>query len=196
MRSSDSLQPARLVLASLLIAGSLGCVADDLAADAGEEAAGDGDGDCAPFETTEVAECPAIIGEGFCSEGGGHVNVGTAIEWMHEPPHSGTHFLNWESTGESLDPLERGHWVHNLEHGHVVLIYNCPNGCDAELAVLREVLAARPDLSILLTPDPLLEGSQFAAISWTWVYAFEQPELDTLLCFVDQHHDHAPESVH
>jgi hypothetical protein len=186
-------------------------IVDDQAESGGdaETSSGDGDGDpgesdesgetgepCGPFETTEVAACPVIIGEGFCSEGGGHVDIGTEIEWMHEPPHSGRHFPTWSSAGEKDDPVERGFWVHNLEHGWIVLAYNCPEECDAELDLLREVLDARPDLDILLTPDPLLEGSRFAAISWTWVHAFEQPVVEELLCFVDQHYDHAPETVH
>jgi hypothetical protein len=172
----------------------------------GDADSGDGDGDtdetgetgepCMPFETTEVRECPEIVGEGFCSEGGGHVDVGTEIEWMHEPPHSGKHFPVWSSAGEKDEPVERGYWVHNLEHGWIVLVYNCPDGCDPELDLLREVLDARDEHDILLTPDPLLEGSRFAAISWTWVYAFEDPVVEQLLCFVDQHYDHSPEIVH
>jgi hypothetical protein len=170
----------------------------------GDADAGDGDTDetgetgepCMPFETTEVLECPEIVGEGFCSEGGGHVDVGTEIEWMNEPPHSGKHFPVWSSAGEKDEPVERGYWVHNLEHGWIVLLYNCPDGCDAELDLLREVLDARDEHDILLTPDPLLEGSRFAAISWTWVYAFEDPVVEQLLCFVDQHYDHSPEIVH
>jgi hypothetical protein len=35
----------------------------------------------------------------------------------------------------------------------------------------------------------------FAAIAWTWVYAFDEPMMERLLCFVDQHFDHAPESI-
>jgi hypothetical protein len=164
--------------------------------DSGDGDSGDGDGDeCGPYPSTEVMDCFGLVGQGFCSEGGGHVDIGTEIEWMNEPPHSGKHYPVWSSWGEKDEPVERGMWVHNIEHGGIVLIYNCPNGCEAELDVLRSVLDLRPDHSILLTPDPLLGGSRFAAISWTWVYAFEDPMIERLLCFVDQHYDHAPESV-
>jgi hypothetical protein len=188
--------------------GCITLIADDAdgASDA-EASSGDGDGDdptetgetgdpCVLFEATEIMECAEIIGEGFCSEGGGHVDIGTAIEWMNEPPHSGPHYPTWSSAGEKDEPVERGFWVHNLEHGWIVLLYNCPDGCEAELDLLREVLDARPDHDILLTPDPLLGGSRFAAISWTWVHAFEDPVVEELLCFVDQHYNHSPEIVH
>ncbi|MFV8751977.1 DUF3105 domain-containing protein [Nannocystaceae bacterium ST9] len=150
---------------------------------------------CESAPAREVAACPAIVGEGFCSESVAHVPTTTAIEWNHNPPHSGEHFPIWADKGEYAEPVERGYWVHNLEHGWIVLAYDCPEGCEAELEVLRAVMAARPDLSMVLTPDPLLEGARFAAISWTWVHEFDTPVLDELLCFVDQHYDNAPESI-
>lgn len=164
----------------------------------GEAETGDGDGDpgCEPAETSEVAGCAALVGEGFCSEGAAHVPEGSEIEWLNNPPHSGNHYPSWETKGEHVDPVARGNWVHNLEHGWVILVHNCEADCEAELDVLRDVIAMRPDKSILLTADPLLDGPRFAAISWTWVHEFDAPDLDELLCFVDQHHDHAPESVH
>jgi hypothetical protein len=172
------------VSAAALLGGALACI----------DPAG---GPCEPFPSNSVAECAEIIGEGFCSEGGVHVDIGSTIDWGHEPPHSGDHYGVWETVpGEHATVVERGYWVHNLEHGWIVLAYNCPEGCDAELEQLRAVLAARPDLDILMTEDPLLEGSKFAAISWTWVHAFDEPVMAELLCFVDQHYDNAPESVH
>ncbi len=194
------------------------CIISDDVGDDGTSAAtvgdgdtsGDGDGDsessgessetgtegepCEPAEVTEVAGCPEILGEGFCPESVAHVPTDTVIEWLNNPPHSGKHFPIWETKGEHDTPVERGYWVHNLEHGWIVLAYNCPDGCELELDQLRAVLAARPDISILMTEDPLLDGPRFAAISWTWVYEFDTPLFD-LLCFIDQHFDHAPESV-
>ena len=168
--------------------------------DGDEPETGDGDGDgdpaCEPFETSEAAGCAELIGEGFCSEGAVHVPEGSEIEWINNPPHSGDHYPSWETKGEHVDAVARGNWVHNLEHGWVILVHNCPANCEAELDTLREVIAMRPNASILMTPDPLLDGPRFAAISWTWVHEFDAPDLDELLCFVDQHHDHAPESVH
>lgn len=154
------------------------------------------DGGCETFPTNSVAECAEIIGEGSCSEGGVHVDIGSTIEWESEPPHSGDHFPTWETAGEHAEVVDRGFWVHNLEHGWIVLVYNCPEGCDAELDQLRAAMNARPGLDILMTEDPLLEGSRFAAIAWTWVHAFDEPVMEELLCFVDQHYDNAPESVH
>lgn len=145
---------------------------------------------------TEVDGCGGVIGLAWCSEGTMHVDQGTVVEWMHDPPHSGPHYPTWESWDEHDEVVPRGNWVHNLEHGGIVLTYRCNDDCEPELAVLREVIAQRPELRILLTADPFLPDTErFAALSWTWVHRFDSPSLDELLCFADQHENHAPEDV-
>lgn len=148
-----------------------------------------------PAEFSEVEGCGEVLGVSYCSEGAGHVDIGTDIEWMNNPPHSGPHFPMWASWGEHERPLERGYWVHNMEHGGIVLGYLCPGGCDEDLEVLRQVIEERPDSRIIVTQDPLLEEPGFYAASWTWVHHFDTAELDEVLCFVDQHFNHAPEDV-
>ena len=148
-----------------------------------------------PAELAEIDGCEPI-GESFCSEGNPHVPQDSEVAWQSDPPHSGPHYPTWEAWGEHETVVPRGNWVHNLEHGGIVLSYRCNDDCEPELDVLREVVAARPELRILLTPDPLLPGAdRFAAVSWTWIHRFDAPDLDTLLCFADQHEGHGPEDV-
>jgi hypothetical protein len=158
-----------------------------------------GESECAagrePAPMTDVDGCGDPIGEPFCSEGQAHVDTGTAIVWESNPPHSGPHYPMWETWGEHEETVPRGNWVHNLEHGGIVLAYLCPDECPEELDVLRQVIADRPGERILMTSDPELGAAGFAAISWTWVYAFDTPDLEALLCFVDQHEGNAPEDV-
>ncbi len=149
-----------------------------------------------PAEFTTVEGCDEVVGEPACSEGQEHVPQKSAVQWMSDPPHSGPHYPTWQTWGEHDSTVPRGNWVHNLEHGGIVLSYRCADPCETELEVLREVVAQRPELRILLTPDPLLPGTErFAAISWTWVHRFDVPDLPQLLCFADQHENHAPEDV-
>jgi hypothetical protein len=150
----------------------------------------------APADFTEVDGCAEVVGESFCSEGQEHVLQDSEVEWMSDPPHSGPHYPTWELWGEHDSTVPRGNWVHNLEHGGIVLSYRCADPCDAELEILRDVIEQRPELRILLTPDPFLPGRErFAAISWTWIHRFDAPDLEELLCFADQHENHAPEDV-
>ena len=158
-----------------------------------------GDEECAedrlPAAYAEIEGCAEVVGEPFCSEGAAHVKDGTTIVWQSNPPHSGPHYPMWQTWGEHPETVPRGNWVHNLEHGGVVLAYLCPSDCPEELDVLRQVIAERPDLRILMTSDPELGEAGFAAISWTWIHRFETPDLATLLCFADQHEGNAPEDV-
>jgi hypothetical protein len=149
-----------------------------------------------PADFTEVDGCAEVVGESFCSEGQEHVPQDSEVEWMSDPPHSGPHYPTWELWDEHDSTVPRGNWVHNLEHGGIVLSYRCADPCEAELDILRDVIAQRPGLRILLTPDPFLPGRErFAAISWTWIHRFDAPDLEELLCFADQHENHAPEDV-
>jgi hypothetical protein len=82
----------------------------------------------------------------------------------------------WAAFGVYEFPLPRGYWVHNLEHGAVVISYNCPDGCDADLQAAIAwfnglpvdsscQLQGAPQPRALLLPDPLLDV-RFAASSW------------------------------
>ncbi|MBX7078387.1 MAG: DUF3105 domain-containing protein [Nannocystaceae bacterium] len=149
-----------------------------------------------PAAASEIEGCAALVGTPLCSEGQMHVTQDAVVPWQHDPPASGPHYPTWAAWGEHTGVVPRGNWVHNLEHGGIVLSYRCNDDCEPELQTLRDVLAARQQLRILLTKDPLLPGQErFAAIAWTWVLRFDAPDLATLTCFADQHENHAPEDV-
>lgn len=151
---------------------------------------------CGSADYTEVPGCSSLVGECFPNEGQNHDPDCQDQPWETNPPQSGTHCGDWERDwGVHTDVVPRATWVHNLEHGGIVLLYNCPEPCDAEVAVLGEVVAERPTMRILVTPDPGLDAPRFAAVAWTWIYETDAPDKETLLCFVDQHENHAPEDI-
>jgi hypothetical protein len=93
--------------------------------------------------------------------------------------------------------------VHDLEHGAVVIAYNCPSGCAAELAPLQAWLDARPadpmcaapvNARIVVTPDPLLDVP-FAAAAWGWTWKSPCLDLASLGAFIDAHYAQAPENL-
>ena len=49
-------------------------------------------------------------------------------------------------------------------------------------------------MRILVTRDVDLP-TRFAAISWTWTWTFDEPDLDAIMCFIDQHEGFAPENI-
>jgi hypothetical protein len=97
--------------------------------------------------------------------------------------------------------VPRGFYVHDLEHGAIVVTYNCPNGCDAELASLYAFLAALPQDPICLpplknrivvTPDPKLDVP-FAASAWNWMLKSSCFDLGALGPFITAHYGHGGE---
>lgn len=86
------------------------------------------------------------------------------VTYVDPPPSSGPHNPCWASWGlheGAIVPPER--WVHNLEHGGIVYLYNCAESCEAERAVLAKLVATRGHA--VLTAYPALP-SRFAVVSW------------------------------
>ncbi len=127
-----------------------------------------------------------------------HVTQGSPVDWPSNPPTSGPHYptlVDW--TTESPIPLQRGNYLHNEEHGGVVLLYNCPDGCGnpfGDLVTFAEALPQDPQCTTItaryiVTPDPLLEPDvPIAAATWGWTYKADCVDEDTLGAFVDQHY--------
>ncbi len=163
--------------------------------DAGEEASGvdPDDPNCVRSRSLEIAGCPETLGESLCSEGTGHVPFGSALRYDSNPPHSGAHYPSATHWGVHEGTVDRGTYVHNLEHGGIVLAYNCTD-CAQDIRAFADVVAERPDMRILVTRDVELP-TRFAAISWSWVWTFETIDADAVMCFVDQHEGFAPENI-
>jgi len=63
--------------------------------------------------------------ETFANQGRDHVPAGTVRQYNSNPPTSGPHYAEWEKPGVYNKVLEDGKLVHSLEHGYVIISYNC-----------------------------------------------------------------------
>lgn len=54
-----------------------------------------------------------------------HLPAGTKVQYNSNPPTSGPHFAEWERAGIYDQPLTDGKLVHSLEHGYIIISYNC-----------------------------------------------------------------------
>ena len=59
------------------------------------------------------------------SQGRNHVPDGTVEEYNSNPPTSGPHYAQWEKPGYYDRVLMDGKLIHSLEHGYIVISYNC-----------------------------------------------------------------------
>jgi hypothetical protein len=111
-------------------------------------------------------------------EGGSHAPYNTF------PPTSGWHYDRWASWGIKSEPLAEELFIHNMEHGGVILHYNCPDGCQNEVESMSEIVR-RTDETILM-PNPNMD-SRFAVTAWNWLMTMEVYDDSMAREFVRSH---------
>jgi hypothetical protein len=121
----------------------------------------------------EDARCTAVI-ESHTDEGAYHIPCTSATNYQTVPPSSGNHFGCWPEYRTFDVPVPWGNLVHALEHGAVVIVYNCGSaGCPDEVALAQNFVdnlppdTACPAHRVILAPDPTLDV-RWAATAWTW----------------------------
>lgn len=84
-----------------------------------------------------------LPGEKKADLGRKHVDIGTRVLGVTtEPPTSGDHFADWVRSGIYETPKDDGYLIHSLEHGYVIMSYNCDKkAISYQLSVIREVYA-------------------------------------------------------
>jgi hypothetical protein len=138
--------------------------------------------------------------EPLCSSCGGCEQVIEVVSTMHTnnpvtypdpPPTSGPHNPCWGRWGVHDEPLAAERWVHNLEHGGVVFLYNCPDGCDQEVAAIKQLNQHRH--RTIITAYAVLP-TRFGVVSWGHRLLSDCFDLATFDAFYERNFDHGPES--
>jgi len=131
-----------------------------------------------------------------------HTPACSVLTWSTNPPTAGPHYGVWAAFRNYQTPVPRGFYVHAMEHGAVVLLYNCPDGCAEDVAAMEAFLDARPADPLcvpplknrfVLTPDPLLP-TRFAAAAWGYAITMECLNLPAMGLFIDARYGAAPEN--
>ena len=132
-------------------------------------------------------------------EGWAHVAEGSAITYVANPPASGPHYPVWGRYREHTSALSRGYWVHNLEHGAIVLLYR-PDAPASAVSELRQAYQALPNdgacghRRALMTPDPLLP-QPVAAVAAQRVLMADRLDPSWVRAFTDSYRGQGPEAV-
>ncbi|QRK06273.1 DUF3105 domain-containing protein [Archangium violaceum] len=139
-------------------------------------------------------------------------------EIQHAPPPESTRHLTCSSTacGDGLNPPTSGEhcsdtlrcrvhdtepnrcvWLHNLEHGHAVFLYNCPEGCPELVSTLESVrqeakVGSNGVVRALVAPDSRIPH-RVAALLWRRSWVSDEADPDALRCLLRFQDDEAPE---
>lgn len=137
-----------------------------------------------PYSPSPPNTNAAPVGQPIAEMPHYHVVQGTAVTYLHNPPTSGCHY----SLGVGLAPISPGvyppsalpkltaeYWLHNLEHGYVVVTYNCPSGCDADMQTLNTWYHQLPPdpagnvayAKVIVVPYAA-QKEKWDVVSWDW----------------------------
>ncbi len=64
-------------------------------------------------------------GKNMSELGRNHVTDVNGLSYNSNPPTSGTHFPAWAKRGLYKEVISDGYLIHSLEHGYIVISYNC-----------------------------------------------------------------------
>jgi hypothetical protein len=120
-----------------------------------------------------------------------HVPIGTTVEYTNNPPIGGPHYPTWAAWNRVYSNLDRRYYVHNEEHGGVILLYRCA----ARNVAIDPLCSATVKRRIIVTSDPLLpDGVQVAAVAWGHSYTAScyDPYIET---FIRDNYAHAAENT-
>jgi len=176
--------------------------ADDAAADVATEE--DALALDAPAPDAAAAEAAAPCGT--CAvelanpplEGANHTTQCGPVSYGSKPPSSGTHYPVWPVFRVYSKPVPWGFLVHGLEHGAIVIVYNCPDGCPADVAeaeALWKATSARPGCGkppLIVAPDPTLDV-RFAATAWGHTLRAPCFDAHAFADFIREHANMGPE---
>ncbi len=113
------------------------------------------------------------------------------IDYAVTPPAGGPHNYCWGEWGAHTTPLPDDNWVHNLEHGGIVYLYSCPDGCGEEQAALSALTGLG---KVIVTEYPELP-TRFAAISWGHRLMVDCFDEEAFTAFYEDHVDQGPETT-
>ena len=146
------------------------------------------------------------VGQVVPDEGRQHVQAGTQVTYQHQPPTSGSHYsqagiapVAWQTIG-TLQPEV---WVHNLEHGGVVVLYNCPSGCDdlqKQLTTyVNNIVPAEPqygEYKVIMSPYSEGMGThKVALLAWDRIEFLDGYDQANITTFYESHVDKGPERI-
>lgn len=133
-------------------------------------------------------------------QGATHVVPGAEhADYNSVPATSGWHFasplapVRW---GIHDTPLVDEVLLHNMEHGYVIVHYNCPDGCDELVGQLFEIVntATSRGGKVILNPYRDMDA-KIALTAWTFIDKFDIFDEERVSDFISSHESspNAPE---
>ncbi len=130
-----------------------------------------------------------------------HVAQGTLVQYRNRPPSSGDHYDQPAGYGFFQREIPTGNWIHDLEHGGIVVLYRpdlCDQACQTQL---QDTYNSAPSSALFPGTRKMLVGPYqdmdhaVAAVAWGWIDEMDALDKDRILAFYRAHVDKGPEQA-
>lgn len=163
------------------------------------------DGPATPLGNPSAPSGPCnAVTQSFKVPSASHVADCSALPEPIVPPPGGDHYGTWAAFQSYDFPVPYGFLIHAMEHGAVVFYYNCPSGCDAEVAEVEAWLETQPEDPLctgqgalrraVLTPDPSLDV-RWAVSAWGHTLRASCFDAQAFASFYQAHYGDGPEQL-
>jgi len=155
-----------------------------------------------PFQTVS-----GTVGQPVPDEGRNHIDPSTTPTYKFYPPASGPHYsaqgiapLPWQT----IDTLQEGQYVHNLEHGGIAILYDCPSGTDCTTLknalenYVKNLAPVEPtynEVKIVLTPYSRGMQKKVALVAWDYIEFLDAYDQAEITRFYENHVNQGPEQI-
>ena len=136
-------------------------------------------------------------GEAVPIEGASHVGVGALpLRTSNTPPTSGDHYAQSAEPGFYEEPIDDGYLIHSLEHGYVIMWYDCdelPEQACTELKANIEATVEEFDtFKVIGVPREGMD-SALALTSWGRIQELDTFDRQVVRSFIRANRGRAPE---
>ena len=155
------------------------------------------------FQTVSGTVGTQVPDEGTAS----HIDPSTTWTYKFYPPTSGPHYSVQGSAPvpwKTVDTLVEGQFVHNLEHGGIAILYNCPSGNDCTMLknqlqnYVQNLAPAEPqfgEVKLVMTPYTRGMQKKIALVAWHYVEFLDSYDQAEITRFYENHVDQGPEQI-
>jgi hypothetical protein len=147
------------------------------------------------------------IGTKVADEGRTHIDVSTTSPYATHPPTSGPHYnaqgiapVAWQT----IATLQEGQYIHNLEHGGIVILYNCSSGNDCTTLqqqlknYVQNLAPVEPrfgEVKMVMTPYSQGMQKKVALLAWDYIQFLDGYDQNAITRFYENHVDQGPEQI-
>jgi len=147
------------------------------------------------------------VGQQIPDEGAAtHIDPSTTASYKNYPPASGPHYAQpaGPADWQTVASMQEGVFLHNLEHGGIVILYDCPGGnsCDALRNQLqnyvKNLAPAEPQFNeVKIVMSPYSRGMQkkVAVLAWHYLEFLDGYDQNEITRFYESHVDQGPERI-